>query len=277
MSKSPEEIGIVIKNIVAEMMERVMNKVLYEDPFLADKFRFEKPLYAMLVPSEIFKGSHFERRFVTPFGKIWEKLAKITAEAAFGFAVTGYEINGMVGEERLRRIMETLNRLEHSEKGLQRIKPNWEHELSYVLAGAGQPIPVKVICDVFVENTETKERLAFELKSPLPNSDITKVSKEKILKLFAMDPPQVSGAFFALPYNPYGKRELYEWGFPARWFDMKRDRVVVIGDEFWDMIGGQGTYQFFISQINEIGQEYRERIYREYLGMEPPEQQIPFL
>lgn len=277
MSKSPEEIGIVIKNIVAEMMERVMNKVLYEDPFLADKFRFEKPLYAMLVPSEIFKGSHFERRFVTPFGKIWETLAQVTAESSLGFATTSYEVTGMIGEERLRRIMETLNRLEHREKGQQKTKPNWEQELQYVLAGGGLPIPVTVMCDVLAVNTQTQERFAFEVKSPLPNSDVTKVSKEKIFKLYAMDPPQVSGAYFALSYNPYGARDRYDWSFPARWFNMKQDSVVLIGDEFWDMIGGRGTYQFFISQINEIGQEYRERIYREYLGMEPPEQQIPLL
>jgi hypothetical protein len=30
----------------------------------------KKPLYAALVPDEIFKGSDFERRFVTPFGDV---------------------------------------------------------------------------------------------------------------------------------------------------------------------------------------------------------------
>ena len=85
-----------------------------------------------------------------------------------------------------------------------------------------------------------------------------------------MNPPQVTGAFFALPYNPYGKRENYAWTFPAHWFDMKKDKVVLIGDEFWDLIGGTGTYQFFIIEINELGEEYRDRIYREYLEIEPP-------
>lgn len=36
------------------------------------------------------------------------------------------------------------------------------------------------------------------------------------------------------------------------------------------MIGGEGTYQFFIKEINKMGVSYRERIYREYLGIEPP-------
>lgn len=32
----------------------------------------------------------------------------------------------------------------------------------------------------------------------------------------------------------------------------------------------RGTYQVFITAINEIGKEYKEQIYREFLGIEPP-------
>jgi len=85
-----------------------------------------------------------------------------------------------------------------------------------------------------------------------------------------MHPPQVDGAYYALPYNPYGRREDYNWSFPARWFNMKEDEVVLIGDEFWEKIGGLGTYQSFINAVNEIGVEYKNRIYREFLGIEPP-------
>ncbi|PYS77207.1 MAG: hypothetical protein DMF66_10630 [Acidobacteria bacterium] len=51
---------------------------------------------------------------------------------------------------------------------------------------------------------------------------------------------------------------------------MKEDEVVLIGDEFWEKIGGPGTYQSFIAAVNEIGKGYRDRIYREFLGIEPP-------
>lgn len=51
---------------------------------------------------------------------------------------------------------------------------------------------------------------------------------------------------------------------------MKEDEVVLIGDEFWEKIGGRGTYQSFVDAVNEIGPGYRDRIYREFLGMEPP-------
>jgi hypothetical protein len=86
-----------------------------------------------------------------------------------------------------------------------------------------------------------------------------------------MEPRQITDAYYALPYNPYGTRENYSWSFPARWFDMKSDKVVLIGDEFWEKIGGSGTYQAFIDALNEIGSEYKQRIYTEYLGIEIPE------
>jgi hypothetical protein len=46
--------------------------------------------------------------------------------------------------------------------------------------------------------------------------------------------------------------------------------MLLVGDEFWEKIGGAGTYQAFIEAVNEIGEEYRHGIYREYLGIEPP-------
>jgi Type II restriction endonuclease, TdeIII len=163
-----------------------------------------------------------------------------------------------------------LNALEHGEKGKKRVTPNWDAELAYILAGDGADVPVTVICDVYAESIKTGKRYSFEVKAPLPNSDQTKVSKQKIFKLYSMQPRLIDEAYYALPHNPFGKREKYSWSFPARWFDMRKDKVVLIGDEFWELMGGLGTYQAFIAAINELGKHYRDRIYREYLMIEPP-------
>ena len=260
-----------IQAVVKTMMDRVMQRVLVTDPFVKELHHSHKPLYAALVPDEIFKGSHFERRFVTPFGGVWEKLAQVAARQAHGSCELGHAISGNVGQERLRRIQEVLNRLEHNAPDGLKTAPDWAAEIAYILAGDGPPIPVTVVCDVYIGNVTTGKRYAFELKGPLPNSDQTKVSKEKIFKLLAMSPVQVDGAFYALPYNPYGsKKAAYQWAFPMRWFDMRNDPCVLIGDEFWDFIGGAGTYAQFIHEVNLLGKTYHARIYREYLGIEPP-------
>ncbi|NLJ82309.1 MAG: TdeIII family type II restriction endonuclease [Bacteroidales bacterium] len=269
MKKNTDDISKEINNVIQTLMDRVMEKVLVTDPFISESHRAKKPLYAALVPDEIFKGSHFERRFVTPFGGVWEKLAQVAGKAGLGLCELQKTISGNVPQERLVRIAEVLNKLEHAPKGEKKIKPDWENELKYILKGKGELIPTIVISDVYAENTLTGEKYAFELKAPLPNSDQSKVSKEKIFKLYAMEPKVITSAYFALPYNPYGRKENYAWSFPYRWFDMKKDEIVLIGDEFWDFIGGKGTYDSFIIKLNSLGKVYKERILTEYLGIEP--------
>lgn len=261
-----------IQSVVRARMDGVMQNVFVNDPFDEDRFRQARPLHAALVPHEIFKGSHFERKFVTSFGGVWELLARIVAEQGLGYATMGHSVVGMVGAERLRRIEETLDRLEHRRKGEARRGPDWDTEIAYILDGGGQEQEATVTCDIYAEDRRSPvpRKYAFEVKAPLPNSDQTRASKAKLLRLRAMDPPQVDGAFFALPYNPFGRREDYVWWPATRWFDMRRDEVVLMGDGFWEFVGGPGTYQAFVDAVNEIGREYKHRIYRDYLDMEPP-------
>jgi hypothetical protein len=265
------KVNEAIASVITCMMDRVMEKVLREDPFIIEDHRAKKPLYAALVPDEIFKGSHFERRFVTPFGSVWEKLGHVVGDAGRGHAELSKTIRGNIKQGRLVRIQEVLNKLEHSAEGEKKVKPNWNEEIKYILAGEGEIIPSYVICDLYVEDVKTHEKLAFELKAPLPNSDQTKVSKEKIFKLYAMENSPVTNAYYCLPYNPYGKKEDYAWSFPKRWFDMCNDPCVLIGEEFWDTLGGPGTYANFIKVVTELGRKYHEQIYKEYLGLVMPE------
>lgn len=266
-----QQIGLAIREIIGSLMDKVMDNVLVKKPFIKEEHYCNRPLYAALVPDEIFKGSHFERRFVTAFGSVWEQLALAVARVYHGECTQGSTIEGTIGEERLKRIQEVLNRLEHPLAKTKRQKPNWEEELAHILKGGGDAIPVSVTCDILVRSSITKETYAFELKAPLPNSDQTKVSKEKMFKLLAMNEGLVDKAFYALVYNPYGKRrEDYAWSYPKRWFDMQQDSSVLIGEEFWDFIGGAGIYEYFIQEINKLGQEYKDRIYLEYWGIEPP-------
>jgi hypothetical protein len=267
-----EKIKNAIQSVIQSLMSSVMQNVM-DNPFNPEKHKKYKPLYAALVPDEIFKGSHFERKFVTPFGKAWQNLAVAVAQESLGTVSTEYPIHGFIKKERLDRIAEILNELEHKrlENGkYTRNRPDWDKELSYILEGSGKDIPTTVIADIYVEDTQSNKQYAFELKAPLPNSDQTKVSKEKLLKLYAMEPRLVNEAYFALSYNPYGHKENYKWAVPNRWFNMKKDEVVLIGDEFWDKIGGQGTYQLLVNTVNEFGKKYKDTIYRDVLEIEPP-------
>ena len=260
-----------VEEVIVTAMDAVLDKVLRQDPFDIEGRRRSSPLHTALMPEEILKGSHFERRFVTPFGGVWEKLAKVIGEKTFGFGANQHMIVGRVRQGSLDRIQRTLDELEHMRPGGGRKPPNWQKELQHVRGGGGRWQEVSVNCDVFVSESPELPGLAFELKAPQPNSDQTKVSKEKLLKLYCMQPQQVEQAYFALPYNPYGSREQYSWRPPARWFNMREDSCVLIGDELWEKLGGTKSYEQIVEIANRVGQRYVRRIYEDYLGIPVPQ------
>ena len=45
-----------------------------------------------------------------------------------------------------------------------------------------------------------------------------------------------------------------------RWFDMKKDRVVLIGSEFWERLGGAGTWDDLLAIARREGDKYRDQI-----------------
>jgi Type II restriction endonuclease, TdeIII len=101
-------------------------------------------------------------------------------------------------------------------------------------------------------------KYAFELdKMPSDNFQI-RASKEKMFKLLAMNPPQVDFAFYALPYN--SNETLL-----TKWFDIQEDESVLIGDDFWDLIGIKGTYGSIMKEVSSLGNKYQEKIYEEFL------------
>lgn len=261
--KNNEKINEGINKVITEMMERVMNKVLFTDPFIKENHRLKKPLYAALVPDEIFKGSHFERRFVTPFGGVWEKLAQVVAQEYHGHCEMGKTITGQVGMERLRRIQEVLNRLESDNRQDIKTQRDWNEALKYILKGKGQLLPTHVKCDIYIESERTNEIYAFLVKSNSPNRFQTKICKENVLKLLAMKDESVDNAYFTVlsDFNT----EL----FSNQWFNFKNDDSLLIDKDFWELIGGKEVHHHLTSEIDTLSEIYKEQIYKEFLGVTP--------
>jgi len=49
-----QRISSAIGGVVSDLMDRVMKKVLVTDPFVRELHHSKKPLYAALVPDEIY-------------------------------------------------------------------------------------------------------------------------------------------------------------------------------------------------------------------------------
>jgi hypothetical protein len=252
------------KKIVEEILrvvDKVIEKRTVDEPFSIKEIEKERPFHAALLPEEILKGSKFERSFVTSLGQsAWEEIARIIIEEELGYCKRGQRIEGEIFLEQLKVIQRILDELEHGKR-----KPNWDKEIEEVdKAAYGEKKKIAVVVDVCGESKQLKRYC--ELKSSKPNSDQSKVSKEKLLKLRAMKKGENYEAFFALPDNPYGTKEAYNWPHPKRWFEMDKSPVI-IGKDFWDHIGGEGTYEELIKLFKQAGKITKPKIRKEYLGL----------
>jgi hypothetical protein len=220
-----------------------------------------RPFHHALVPPAVWKGSKFERSFTTSLGSTWEAAAVVLGTGLRGWAERSYSYTGDIHTTQLHTIQRILNDLETRTR-----RPDWPKEMHEVLAAASGPTePCNVTVDVAVGTSLEDQRSHeyFEVKAPQPNSDQTKVSKEKMFKLTAME--QRECAFYALPFNPYGSREQYNHPYPMRWLDMRSDSVVLIAEDFWDRVGGPGTWESMLEVAEEVGTVLRKRIVDEYL------------
>lgn len=257
-----------ITQVITQKMAKVMDNVLKKDPDVMQIYQAKDPLYSALVPDEIFKGSHFEKRFSVSFDTIWKELAVVIAKHWMGNAEGEYSVVGKVPQKRLARIQETLNRSAYR-RSSEATRPDWDSELEYILEADGNPIPTRVVCDLCVEDVRSNEKFCLEIKTPFSNFDQARSSKEALLKLYAMKPRLIDHAYYAIPFDPFRYKTDLGPSSSEQWFDLRRDKCVLIGDELWNMLGGEITCELLLNIVRRLGQSYRNNICERYLGIAP--------
>lgn len=73
-----------------------------------------------------------------------------------------------------------------------------------------------------------------------------------MLTFIALHRDQNPCAFLALPYNPCLTRAAYKHPFTKQIMDMQAE--VLLGEEYWDAIGGPGAYTELLDVIREVTQ-----------------------
>lgn len=262
--RAAKEIKVLILNVV----DNVIKRRVEVEPFDIIEEGKQRPFLAALVPEEILKASKFERSLVTSLGQIgWEKIARIIGEERKGIAKTNYKLTGGVFQAQLSTIQKIVYELEHKVGKEVRRRPNWTLEKEEVKKSPkDQLVSVEVISDLFVKEKERKE-FYFEIKSSRPNADQSRVSKEKMLKIYAMKMDEPHEVYFALPDNPYGTKEKYAHSHPKRFFDMADTNCVLMGKDFWNKLGGAGTYEELLGIFKEVGKITKDRIRKEFLNI----------
>jgi len=64
-------------------------------------------------------------------------------------------------------------------------------------------------------------------------------------------------SLIAIPYNPYYPRPYNRWTM-AGMLDLENE--LKVAEEFWDFLGGEGSYDTLLETFEEVGKEMREEI-----------------
>lgn len=207
------------------------------------------PFHSLFFRDEAIIAFKRQRSIVTSLGQhLYPRLARIIAEEHYNDVHLEREFRATVDGA----IADTIDRIVTELRVRQR-RPNHVQEVAEILrAKGGEPREVVVTTDLFIGDFAPGPFFA-EIKSPRPNLDVAAESKKKILTFIALHRDKNPEAYLAFAYNPFISRKAYSHQFTAQIMDL--DAEVLIGEEFWDKIGGRGTYMQLLDVIEEVKRE----------------------
>lgn len=266
---------VKIESHLREVMKRILEKRTIQEPFNEEEIKNKNPFGYRLVPIEVWKGSKFERSFVTSLGQgIFEQIAKIIAEGSGAIAENQYVKSIRLNTWQIEQIDNILEK-QRKQKGTSKNKKKnstiklrtIREELNILRELETERYQdVNVLFDLYIKRKDGQEEY-YSLKTVKPNLDQTETAKKDMLRLMTAEDTE---AYFALPYNPAGEGQIYKMShaIPYKIFDMDNDENVLIGKKLWNKIGqDDNTYDELLDIFNIVGEEFVAKIKTEYLGI----------
>jgi len=193
---------------------------------------------------------------LTPMGEVraiyrsFEECARLIALQTYAVAEQGYVVSAKMPAAAAARIEEIVSRINEGQT------PDFPALIAEVLQISDEEwVERPAIADLYLRDKAGHEYF-FEIKSPRPNKGQCLEIAERLLRIHAItqkNRPQVN-AYFAMAYNPYGTRlEDYRHSFSLQYLDMQNE--VLLGADFWTLVGGEGTYEELLEIYQEVGRE----------------------
>jgi hypothetical protein len=215
-----------------------------------------KPFHAAIIPEEIRKINAFERSFSTTLGTTFEECARLIALDHHKKAERSYDLTSNISTSAINEIEHQVSLFDRNSDA-SRIKPSIDDMIESVLnSRKTNDLELRTVrADLFVLANDGTEYY-FEIKSPKPNKGQCLEVTQRILRFHLVTgkkrPEAVS--YFAMAYNPYGPtRDHYRWSMAKNY--MPFDDGLVIGHEFWEIIGGPGAYKELLDIYRTVGKE----------------------
>ncbi len=96
----------------------------------------------------------------------------------------------------------------------------------------------------------------FEIKGSKPNKGQCLEVIQRLLRfhLLCGESRPDAQSYYAMAYNPYGpNRSDYKWSVARKYTPF--EQAVIMGHEFWNIIGGETAYEELLDIYQEVGRE----------------------
>jgi hypothetical protein len=210
-------------------------------------------LTRLIQDSEKVAAYSFIHSIATTLGmSIYEDVSKIIVEDSSEECFTKYDVGGVISKDQKSMIDDIVRKLRNGEKQV-----NSEEEIKLVLSASakdGKAQNEGKIADFYMLRSGIEYYI--EIKTVKPNIDIFTKSKTKLLEWVARRRKPVK-VILAFPYNPYYPHP-YERFTEQGMLD--RGKEFLIGNEYWDFLGGANTFVDLLSLFDDVGKKFKEKI-----------------
>ena len=215
-----------------------------------------KPFQYALFTKKGYLAKGFIHGCETALGNWHESIAKIIAKENFKIAekLQGKnKLKGKITRTAQRKFENILSELDSVVR-----EPNHQAESEEIFTASQDDNQTEdriQTVDLFLER-ENGEEIYFEIKGPKPNKNEMRAAKRDLLEILAMRAKEGRKVkiYLGMYYNPYFPKDYERWTC-LKFFDKGKD--FLIGKDFWDFLGGNGSYEELIEIYEKIGEEIR--------------------
>jgi hypothetical protein len=203
-----------------------------------------------LMEHHYFESGHTTLREASAVYASFEECARLIALQTYDVAERGYRASGKMPAAAAAKIEEIVTHINEGQT------PNFPALIAEVLEVSDEEwVERPAIADLYLRDKAGHEYF-FEIKSPRPNKGQCLEVAERLLRIHAIKQKNrpFANAYFAMAHNPYGTRlEDYRHSFSLQYLDMQNE--VLLGADFWTLVGGEGTYEELLEIYREVGRE----------------------
>ncbi|HRP68610.1 MAG TPA: TdeIII family type II restriction endonuclease [Turneriella sp.] len=217
------------------------------------------PFHTRLLGKDRLALFSFIQSLNTTFGtSIFEPVAVAIAAQKFKQAEKQQTAGSQISSQAQLTIQKILDDLHTGATS-----PNSESEIEAIrkVCQAGEIKTVK-LTKVDIKLIDQKDKiLLIDLKTAKPNTNEFKQFKRTLLEWVAVtlcdNPKVVVNSLIAIPYNPYDPKPYSRWTMRGM-LDIENE--VKVAEEFWDFLGGNGTYKALLDVFENVGIDLRHEI-----------------